>query len=460
MMARTLLAVLLARLVGFFSRLSGRGGSSLPGLIARRVDPAVLSRLSSRLKGGTALVTGTNGKTTTSAMISRMMRANGIDILTNRAGANLILGLTATFVQAERWRIWPRAQSALLETDEATMPRASRELHPRVVVVTNFFRDQLDRYGELSTTIQFVRDGIQDMAKGGMLVLNADDPQVAGLRGADPQVLFYGLEVTDDAREFSGYDTLDARFCPQCGAALMYGIRYYAHLGHYRCPSCPFERPHPDVAVLAWDRHDRKMVVRIGKSVYEVPWRVPGLYNVYNQACAIATGVAMGIPHAVIQDSFEKFSAAFGRMEEIAMGSASWWLALVKNPVGFNQVLSAIVDEHPGSYSLMIVINDRYADGQDVSWLWDVDFEYWTSKLHPRQWYVGGIRAKDMAVRLKYAGIERSNVVVDENIPRLLGQVESTLDAANLYVLPTYTAMMELRQHLTRRGLAAHFREG
>lgn len=461
MTARTLLAVFLARLAGFFSRLSGRGGSSLPGLIARRIDPTVLWRLASRLEGGTALVTGTNGKTTTSAMIARMLKANGVDILTNRAGANLILGLTATFVQAERWwRIWPRAKSALLETDEATMPRASRELHPKVVVVTNFFRDQLDRYGELSTTIQFVRDGISHMAAGGVLVLNADDPQVAGLQGTGGKPVFYGLEATDDASGFSGYDTMDARFCPQCGTALTYTKRYYAHLGHYRCSSCRFERPHPDVAVLAWDRQDQNMVVRIGESVRDVPWRVPGLYNVYNQVCAIATGVALGIPHEIIHTSFEKFSPAFGRMEQISMGAASWWLALVKNPVGFNQVLSAIVDEKPRSYSVMILINDRYADGQDVSWLWDVDFEYWTSKLHPRQWYLGGIRAKDMAVRLKYAGVERSQVVVDENLPGLLDQAEATLNATNLYVLPTYTAMMELRQHLTRRGLTAHFREG
>lgn len=460
MSLRTVVAVWAARLAGFVSRMTGRAGSSLPGLVARRIDPRVLPKLSSRLTWGTALVTGTNGKTTTAAMVRHMLDSHGTRALSNRAGANLIVGLTAAFAQYERWRIWPRAATALLETDEATMPRAGEELHPRVITVTNFFRDQLDRYGELSTTVRLVALGAREMAIGGVLVLNADDPQVAGLDVGDRPVLFYGLEGSLRGEEPSGYDTRDARFCPRCGAELAYKMRYYAHVGHYHCPSCSFARPHLDVAVMGWDRSGGDMWVDVRGEIHQFSWRIPGLYNLYNQVAAIATGLALEIPLAVIRDSLDRFRPAFGRMEQVAMGTTTLWLALVKNPVGFNQVLATIADDDAGAYSVMILINDRYADGQDVSWLWDVDFENWTTRLSPERWYVGGIRARDMAVRLKYAGVERERMVVDEDVKRLLEVAEKELDGASLYVLPTYTAMLEIRQHLTDRGLTEHFREG
>ena len=327
MSLRALAAVLAGRLAGWISRVSGRGGSSLPGLVARWIDPRILMRMAARLSWGAVLLTGTNGKTTTASMVRRMVEAQGTTLLSNRAGANLILGLTAAFVQAERWRIWPRTAMALLETDEATMPRACREIQPRVVAVTNFFRDQLDRYGELSTTVKFVRDGIEALGEQAVLVLNADDPQVAGLAGGGVKVFFYGLE--GEAGEAGGEDAVDARFCPGCGSALHYQRRYYAHLGHYRCPGCGWQRPRPYIAVLRWSRAEKTALVRVGESECVLAWRSPGLYNLYNQAAAIATAAALNVPIDVMQRSLEEFRPAFGRMESVTAGNTQLWLALV-----------------------------------------------------------------------------------------------------------------------------------
>lgn len=459
MRIRAIVAVWAGRMAGFLSRLTGRGGSSLPGLVALRLDPHLLGYLSQRLSWGSVLITGTNGKTTTAHLVARLLAHNQRSYLSNRAGANLMVGITAAFLQAERWRIRPVRDIALIETDEATMPRASAELAPRLVLVSNFFRDQLDRYGELSTTVGFVARGIEHLAAGGTLVLNADDPHVAQLARTDCRAIFYGLEG-EAASDEKGYDADDARFCPRCHSALYYTRRYYAHLGHYRCSSCGWQRPRPDVAWLGSCPEAGTVRFRVGGETIEVSWKLPGLYNLYNLAAALAAGLALEVPLGAAQESLEGFRPAFGRMEELTLGDTRVWLALVKNPVGFNQVLSALADEPPQSYAIMVMINDRYADGQDVSWLWDVDFEHWAARLAPLVWYVSGVRAWDMAVRLKYAGVDPSRVQTDPAVSALWDRAVAETAGRTLYVLPTYTAMLELRQTLTQRGLVAHFREG
>lgn len=459
MSPRVWLAVWLSRLVGFLSRLTGRGGSSLPGLIARRLDPQVLSRLAAALPGGALLLTGTNGKTTTAAMLRHILEGSGRTVLANRSGSNLIVGLTATLVQAERWRIRPRADLALLETDEATIPKAAQEIHPRAIAVTNFFRDQLDRYGELSTTVNFVARGIAELSATGLLVLNADDPQVARLDPGDKPVLYYGLQG-DPSSGAAGYDALDARYCPHCGTALRYERRFYAHLGHYHCPHCGWHRPTPEIAVTGWSRREEKAWFTVHGQEYVFSWRLPGVYNLYNQAAAVATAVALGVDPRRIESALERFQPAFGRMEWVQAGQTQLWLALVKNPVGFNQVLMAVSEEEPEQARGLIVINDRYADGRDVSWLWDVDFEYWIPRLAVSHWYVSGIRARDMAVRLKYAGVPAEKMTVQEAVPAILERAIHETAGGTLYVLPTYTAMLEVRQQLTQQGLVKHFREG
>ncbi|MDA8193688.1 MAG: MurT ligase domain-containing protein [Thermaerobacter sp.] len=457
-MIRLWLAVWMSRLAGWASRLTGRGGSSLPGVVARRIDPRVLSRLTARLPQGAVLLTGTNGKTTTSALTAHLLRARGWRVIHNHAGANLILGLTAAMTQAARCRIYPRADVALLETDEATMSRASLETRPRAVLVTNFFRDQLDRYGELSTTVAFAARGIASLAEDGWLVLNADDPQVAQLGAGLRRVVYYGLAMPSPDGA-SDYQAVDAQFCPRCGQSLTYQRRFFAHLGWYECEPCGWRRPHPDLAVERWNRAAGEVEFDWRGHRLRLPWQLPGLYNLYNLAAAAAMALTMGMVPEQVEAALQNFRPAFGRMEPVRMDGATVWLALVKNPVGFNQVLQA-VSEEPGFKVAVLLINDRYADGQDVSWLWDVDFEGWVGRTGIAAWWVGGIRARDMAVRLKYAGVAESAITIAEDPEKAFASARQAFPAATTYVLPTYTALLEIRRYLARRGHVRHFREG
>ncbi|MCY0900159.1 MAG: MurT ligase domain-containing protein [Firmicutes bacterium] len=459
MAVKTWVAVWVGRMVGWLSRTMGRGGSSLPGMVSRRIDPGVLTALAQHLSWGAILLSGTNGKTTTAAVVRQILLQGQQRVVTNRAGANLIEGLTAAFVQYERWRVWPRASLALLETDEATMPRAGQEIRPRMVVVTNFFRDQLDRYGELSTTVRYVARGLEWVRDDGWLVLNADDPQVAGLAGNKRSTVFYGLELPAAWPGDEG-ERGDARFCPRCGTALEYTRRYYAHVGHYTCPHCRWNRPRPSVRVVEWSPDTGRVMVDTDQDRLVIPWHLPGIYNLYNLAAGIATALAAEVSPEVIRAALANFKPAFGRMEHLTVGSMRWWLALVKNPTGFNQVLAAIAQERGHAFSVLVAINDHYADGRDVSWLWDVDLERWIQPIQAQHWYVTGTRAYDMAVRLKYAGIPPDQLSVDDQIERCLDRLRHEQPIDTLYVLPTYTALLKIRQQLTRWGVAEHFREG
>ncbi len=456
-MIRLWLAVWLARAVGWFSRMTGRGGSSLPGLVARRIEPTVLTRLASALPGGTMLVTGTNGKTTTAAVLRHILTTAQVRFVSNRAGSNLILGLTAAMVQASRWRIYPDAAWALLETDEATVPRAASELQPRALLVTNFFRDQLDRYGELSTTVQLVQRGVTEVRPDGFLVLNFDDPQVAAL--VRPDIAGYGFGLALPSATPGPDDVADARFCPQCGRELGYRRRYFAHLGHYFCPACQWQRPAPEVEVTHWDRERKAVEMVIQGRAVRFSWSLPGRYNLYNLAAAVAAGVGLGIPVETMVTAVETFRPAFGRMEQVEVDGHALWLALIKNPVGFNQVLATIAEETAPALDVLVMINDRYADGRDVSWLWDVDLERYLPRLATARWWVSGLRAWDMAVRLKYAGVLDGRMRVEENAEKALTDMVRQA-SGDVFVLPTYTAMLEIRQYLTQRGYVRHFREG
>lgn len=459
-MIRLWMAVMAARLVGWVSRQLGRGGSSLPGLVARRIDPAVLTKLTRGLSGGVMLVTGTNGKTTTAAIAAEVFRRQGFKIIHNQAGANLILGLSATMVQAERWKIYPRADIALLETDEASMARAAGETQPRAILVTNFFRDQLDRYGELSTTVSYVAQAVASLHPQGGLVLNADDPQVANLARHAPYTLFFGLELAGFEQDAGGYDVADARFCPRCGQALIYQRRYYAHLGWYHCGHCGWQRPTPEVAVTRWEPDRGQVHVRVGGERAVLPWHVPGVYNLYNLLAAVTLASRSGVAMDVIRAALDHFQPAFGRMEQFMLGEAAIWMTLVKNPVGFNQVLQAVAETPAGEKVALVLINDRYADGRDVSWLWDVDFEYWVGRTGIREWWVSGLRARDMAVRLKYAGVPLERIRVHENAASAFEALYRVHPGASVFIMPTYTALLDIRQYFTRKGYTRHFREG
>ncbi|HHV79844.1 MAG TPA: Mur ligase family protein [Firmicutes bacterium] len=462
---RFLVALWLGKLAGFASRTLGRGGSSLPGKLCLLVDSGSLKRLSGQLKHGSVLVTGTNGKTTTSRVMEDIFRAAGRYVIHNRSGANLLGGVTSTFVDAASLFGRVEADIGLLETDEASIPRVAQEVNPAALVVTNFFRDQLDRFGELAHTVELVRSGLPSVRPGGILVLNADDPLAVSLGRAIPphiNVVYFGLDpnVCSSNEELS---PSDAFVCPSCGGGLEYTHRFYSHLGIYRCLSCGFSRPQPDFRLTAMESEGMSgsTLEVVGPEVHPFTLRtaLPGLYNAYNVLAGVAAAWSLGVCEEEIRYGVQNSVPSFGRMERVSVGDKWLNIALVKNPTGFNAVLETVASGD-GSEGLMLCINDNYADGTDVSWLWDVNFEILAAVRGAKPIVTSGIRAADMAVRLKYAGVDPSRIKVEPDLEKALDMALSWVETGGgLVALPTYTAMLQLREVLRRRGLVRHFRE-
>ena len=443
-------------LVGILRALS-RGGGALPGRVGLAIAPGLLADLGRRLPRGVVMVTGTNGKTTSAHLLDEVLTGAGFAVVRNHSGANLASGLATALAGARR------ADVAVLETDEATVSRVAVALRPEVLAVSNFFRDQLDRYGEVSTTVGHVRSGLLHLSTAGVAVLNADDPNVASLAEAAARVVYFGLAGA--GRPPTG-DGADARRCPACGAALSYAVYQYAHLGSYRCAACGFRRPPLDLAVIVHRHADGQELEMDWRGArWRVPLSLPGTYNAYNAALAAAAALALGVAPEAVTQGFSRAGASFGRMEALVWRGADLRLALVKNPTGFNQVLETLAED-PDPKDAVMLVNDRYADGRDVSWLWDVDFEGLMALTGIDRIWTGGTRGRDMAVRLKYAGLPTDRVVVVPGRP--VAAVAAAVGASGdgvradrrIYVLPTYTALLAVRQRLAAEGVVRHFREG
>jgi UDP-N-acetylmuramyl tripeptide synthase len=440
----------------------GSGGSTFPGRIARAIDPDVLRRLAAQHTHGNVVISGTNGKTTTAKMISDILVLHGYTPAHNRTGANLIYGITSEFVRNSSIFLRMKTDIGLAEVDEATMPAACAELNPVAAVVTNFFRDQLDRFGELETTVSLVRKGLDRMSSGAVRILCADDPLCASLaEGTDQKIVFYGIDAAG-LGESSRANVQDVKRCPACGEEYVYSSIFYAHLGVYECPGCGRKRPVPQVRLLDYRREGTGSMITIDAigSEFSIPLRLPGIYNAYNALAAVACTMTLGVEVQTIRAALSAFSSSFGRMELIPVGSKSAFIALVKNPTGFNEVIRTLL-EGKERRRVIIAINDRYADGRDVSWLWDVDFERMAESQDALDFIVtSGIRADDMAVRLKYAGIDEGLLLVEPDIQKaLVNALERTEEGGLLYILPTYTAMLEFRSVLHKMGHARQFWE-
>lgn len=442
---RFVLAVTAAKLGGGLSRrLRFGGGTSFPGLLASRLDPQIVGKLAKRLSKS-VIITGTNGKTTTANMLARILEASGQKPIHNTAGANLVSGLITAMIMGTDG---DRARNiGLFEIDEATIPTVAEELQPRVTAVTNIFRDQLDRYGELDRTAALIKKSLSCLGKGATAVLNADDPRVAALAdGLKVRPLFFGLEDSSHASPFID-EAKDSNDCFICETALDYRLRYFAHLGNYECPGCGLIRPEPDIRAknIGLALTNTRLEVETPSGSFLLTLRVSGLYNVYNALAATAAALTLGIDLKVIKQALEQFVPAFGRLEEVKVGDKIVRLMLIKNPTGFNQVIHTLnLDMKPKG--LIIAINDNMADGTDVSWLWDVDIE----RLGEIEWVIaGGIRAEDMAVRLKYAGFDPAKITVENKLDKAIAEGLRRLPADEpLYILPTYTAMLEIREYL------------
>jgi UDP-N-acetylmuramyl tripeptide synthase len=446
---RRTVAVLAGKATGALSRATGRGGgTTLPGDVARVIDRGVLRKLASELTGGAVLVTGTNGKTTTSRLIAALLEGlPDARVVANRAGANLIYGATAAAVAGAGLDGRLRADWAVFEIDEATLPIAVEEIRPRAVLVGNLFRDQLDRYGELELLAQTIQRALERLPASGRAVLNADDPRVGeiGLHLARPPI-WYGL---DDPRVAAPElpHAADARTCPRCGESLRFRVVYYGHEGIYECPNGDFARPEPDLVGhdVRLDGLDR-VAVTLADTRLEVP--LGGLYNVYNVMGAFAVGGALGLEPDYMAERLRGAAAAFGRQERFEREGRRFTMMLAKNPTGFNEILRESERAHGRHF--LIGLNDRIADGRDVSWIWDVDFELLADRAElvvPT-----GVRAHDLAVRLKYAGVaaaEPPEPDLGRAIDRLM---EATPPGAEGFLLCTYTAMLDLRALLVRRG--------
>jgi lipid II isoglutaminyl synthase (glutamine-hydrolysing) len=434
-------------------RLGAGGGTTAPGHVVRILDPEAVSSIAARLPRGSIVVTGTNGKTTTTRMISTVLRKSGMRLIHNRSGANLITGITAALVNESTLGGVPKADVGLFEVDEAAFPAAVRQLRPRLCVITNLFRDQLDRYGEVDYLARMWKDSLRELPESATVLLNADDPRVAHLGdGLSARVIYYGLEdVSLGGAEIP--HAADSRFCLRCGNPYDYRTVFYSHLGHYSCPSCGLSRPEPGLRVVASELmgiEGSNLGIEGPAGRMDLHVRVPGLYNLYNALVAVGAATIMGLDPAQIRSGIEDFSAAFGRVERIHLQGRQIFLALVKNPVGFTEVLSTLLLQ-PGEKPLMIVINDKFADGTDVSWLWDVDFELLAGRVAFA--VVSGIRAEDMAVRLKYAGVDPARIAVQSDTSRALEMaLQRIAEGETLYLLPTYTAMLEVRGRLADGG--------
>ena len=459
---RSALALVAGRLTAVVLRRFGRGATTLPGRVALRLDPRLPGRLASRLPHGACVISGTNGKTTTSAMLAAILARRGWRLAHNRGGANLRTGITTALLLG----VGRGADAALLEVDEATMPFAGRELRPRLALVTNFFRDQLDRYGELETAVALVGRGLAALPAGARAVVNADDPLAASIGGRDHlRQVYFGLDPAVLPAEEVGAGPSDAPRCPRCGALLLYGPRYYAHLGVYRCGGCGFSRPRPDVLATGWAPgaagRPGEVTLRIPAGTIAFPLALPGLYNVYNAAAAAAAALALGTDAADVAGAMGAFRHAFGRMEWLELAGHPACLALVKNPAGCSMVLrTASADPVPGK-ALVLLLNDRYADGTDVSWIWDADFEALAAAQEGFAAVVaGGRRAADMALRLKYAGVAPKRLAVhSEPEAAMAAAARAAAPGSGVYILPTYSAMLEARAVLVRQGRLQPFWE-
>ena len=447
----------LSRAIGAASRRSGRGGgTTLPGRVLLRLEPEAIARLGAGLDRGTTIVSATNGKTTTAGMIAGILAADGRHPVHNRAGSNMTWGVATALLEQ-------RGQEGLFEVDEAWLPRVAEQLDPSLIVLGNLFRDQLDRYGEMEALADEWAKTVAARTGRTRFVLNADDPLIADL-GRDPEgarrdgVLYFGIEDPSQALPELQH-AFDAKHCRRCGHPYAYERAFVGHLGHYSCPNCGAERPSPEVAATEIELRGMdgsRSLVRTPEGEIEIDLPLPGLYNVYNALAAVAAGLRLGVAPERIAAALGDMRAAFGRVETIPVEGKPVSILLIKNPAGANEVLRTLQLEsrEGGEIDLWIALNDRIADGRDVSWIWDADFELLADGV--RRVVCAGTRAPEMALRLKYAGWPEERIDV-------LPEIGASLDAAvrdaegRLFALPTYTALLELRKLLADRGLAEEF---
>lgn len=460
---RLALAIVAGKLVGASGRVLGiGGGTSLPGMVARRIDPNVLKTVMGESAAKKIVITGSNGKTTTSRMIAEMAKESGHRLSHNRSGSNLLQGVTSVAVNFAS--IFGRLDSDVLvfEIDEGTMQHVIPEIQPDVVVITNIFRDQLDRFGELYAVARSLDKVLEGLPETSTIVLNGNDPQVANFgQNARARRVFFGLNTTEVGTPVPDISA-DVIRCIHCQEDLEYKVAYLSHLGLYRCPNCGYTLPPLDIAAtsikLATDgKGPTRATLHTPEGEIKVEIPLPGVHNVYNSAAAIGAALAAGFPKAKLSTALSKLQPAFGRLEEIKAGDQTIYLAFVKNPTSFNLIMRLIM-QHPGSKHLLLAASHTVVDGEDFSWLWDLEIEEMAPDIVDA--ICSGNKPEELAMRLKYAEVPGERI-------RMIEERELALDAAlknagpggTLYVLATYSPTQELRRIMQKRGWVKHFWE-
>ncbi|MEH2360231.1 Mur ligase family protein [Nostoc sp.] len=429
-------AVSVAKSVTFIVQFLRLGAASvLPGAIARRIEPRLLELLSQQVKNGVILIAGTNGKTTTALLLCTILERKGYRIAHNSTGANLENGLMSALLESTNLLGTLDVDYAILEVDENIVPRVLTPLQPRIILCLNLFRDQLDRYGEVDTISKRWTKVISTLPPETVVIPNADDPTLSNLGQQLPQrVLFFGLNEPEHYLEAIPH-AVDSIYCPRCGHSLDYNGVYLSHLGDFTCPKCGFTKSKPTLESSEWSQI------------------LVGLYNKYNTLAAATAAIELGVDEVTIRDTINNFQAAFGRAEDLVINGKRVRILLSKNPVGTNETIRVVTQST--DKTTLLVLNDRTPDGTDVSWIWDVD----TEKLVERggTLVVSGDRVYDLALRLRYS--EKSpqstlNLIVEEDLRQAIATaLEHTPENETLHILPTYSAMLEVREVLTGRKI-------
>jgi UDP-N-acetylmuramyl tripeptide synthase len=428
-------AILSGKFAEKVSRTIGYDGTNIPGVVARKIAPDLLKTLANQVEH-LILITGTNGKTTTSNLLASILRAAGKLVFNNEEGANLITGITASFVKHARISGTVPYKYTVIEVDEAALSQVAKQVQPEMVVCTNFFRDQLDRFGEIDTLINTVSEALMPMET--KLVLNGDDPLVMRLNKLQKNTVFFGMNKKVEG--FHQYNVSESKFCPDCGNELLYEAIHYGQLGHYSC-SCGFKRPTPmyEVDTLSLG-HATSFTVN--DFAYHLP--IDGIHNVYNALAAIACAKELGIENADIEKGFLSYEASNGRMQTFEYKGTPYILNLVKNPAGMNITLSQLLMDEEGK-QIGIILNDLKYDGTDISWIWDADFEQ-LNRPDVKTVVCAGTRAHDLALRIKYAGVDANKIIILRSYDEVVDYcIEHPMKT---FLLPNYTALDPIRKKL------------
>lgn len=427
----------------YLSKILFKGGTNFPGKVALKIDKSILGKLAKNYK--VILITGTNGKTTTTNMIYSILKNNGDNVITNSTGANLYTGIVSCFVENHKVFFKKNSGYAVIEVDEANVKYITEHINPKIIATTNLFRDQLDRYGEVYTTLEKILDGIKN-SPNSTLVLNGDESLFGGL-DLPNNILYYGFTTPILSSNKPSFNA-DAKFCKVCKHPYSYNYITYNHLGDFYCPSCGYKRPNLDYSIEnVLNLSPEGSTVLINKKEYYI--NQSGTYNIYNALCAFSVCRTLDVNESVIAKSLTCLDCSFGRQELVKIKDKNLKIILVKNPAGFDEALNSInLDDR--NKSLALLLNDNYADGKDVSWIWDVDFENLKiNQIHDI--ILSGIRLYDMSVRLKVAGFDENSFYLCDDYETLLKKIEKC-NEPTIYMLATYTAMTSFRKFLNNRG--------